>query len=184
MVTQWRYRGFPRSWAFGLWAIIVAASPLRAQVALGPHGQNDVEQLEREFHSARNMNIVRAVSALPSDVQRTLQDFTMGFAVADIGDPWHSGRQADNPKFPTSQHLFSAISKELYFIVLNTARGAWAASEGGVLILGYRGAQNYCVYKAGNITVGQLRLDSFQSAFATNGSAKPVCEQKTVHIRQ
>ena len=124
-----------------------------------------VEQLEQGFADDRELAIINSAKQLPVDVLQAV-----GFkntAVADLGELWHAAGNVDDPStMPTAQHIFSAVSDRYFFVLVQRPRPAWGRRGENVrLLLGERNAHQYCAYTYRNLTLGLLRLDSFQSDF-------------------
>jgi hypothetical protein len=120
-----------------------------------------VEQWETAFARARDMELVHTLEALPVDVRRKLTHVVSG-AVAEFGAQWHSSGNVDDPKMPIAQHLFSAVSRDVFVVVFLSSRGEWKPGRGVVLMLGRSDFAAVCTYTFGELPVRNLRIDTFQ----------------------
>lgn len=146
----------------------------------------NVAQLEQAFADDTEMTIVNSVEQLPGEVQRVL-----GFqkrAIANLGEAWHTSTDVeveDPARMPATQHIFSAVSERLFFVLVQRPHGGWSAHKQNVqLILGERSAEHYCTYTYRNLTIGSLRLDTFQSDFnRRDRAAKPTHSECEIQQR-
>ena len=107
----------------------------------------DANVLEQRFARARDLQIVRTVAELPADVKGKLLGERRGWIVAELGESWHSGREPDDPAtMPTGQHLFSAVSKDLFFILIQMGIHSRSPHANVKLYLGERNSPKFCTY--------------------------------------
>lgn len=130
-------------------------------------GASDSLQLEAQFARAKDLRIVHSLMDLPVDVTARLRAFTQGRKVAELGEPWMSLREPEDP-FSTAvaQHLFSGVSDSMFFVLLQAAQSDWGARNANVkLLVGFRDAPTFCSYAYDRMELGSLRLDSLQQDF-------------------
>lgn len=134
----------------------------------------DAKILEQRFAGARDLQIVRTVAELPADVKEKLLGERRGWIVAELGESWHSGREPDDPTtMPTGQHLFSAVSKDLFFILIQISIHSRSPHANVKLYLGERNSPKFCTYVYEEMNIRRLRLDSFQEGFNVRARTTP-----------
>jgi hypothetical protein len=115
-------------------------SPLFAQAS-----PMNVQVIERAFANATDLKLINKLSDLPPDVVHAFRSVVSWESIVDWGETWNEtdviGRE------PTSQHVFSAVSKHVAVVVFQSG-GIDGRST--TVVVAQRGKPGYCVYRLGD----------------------------------
>jgi hypothetical protein len=160
---------------------IVCAIAVALSLSTSAHGL-DALSLQKEFATAKDLELVNRVVDLPPDALAKLDHIPslMKLRLAEFGAPWSTTDYTPQGT-PTGQHLFSAMSDHIVAIVFSTG----GRQNRQRLLLAYRNSPEYCLFVLPSLGMSQLTLPAVQQAvrpdrFAGVGSkAVPVCSEQS-----
>jgi hypothetical protein len=147
---------------FGL--AILATLPSARSYAFEPTA------LQKQFASARELQLVNAASTLPPDVREKLDHIPWlhRLGLAEFGGDWAAG-DAPEANRPLGRHLFSGISTEIAAVVFQTHGQASHIR----LLLAPRNSSEYCLFELPSQNIASVRLSEIQFLLRPPRASEP-----------